>query len=45
MITPQTLKRISEKGDVLGAFIRASRSFRNEELRSVLRRIQEKQDL
>lgn len=45
MITPQTLKRISERGDVLGSFIRASREFRNEELRNALKRIRERQDL
>lgn len=45
MITPQALRRISKRGEVLGAFIRSAEEFNNEELRNVLKRIQEKHDL
>lgn len=39
MITPQALRRISKKGEILTAFLRASNEFTNEELRAVLERI------
>lgn len=45
MVSQQALRRISRRGDVLGAFIRASSEFSNEDLRNVLERLQEEHDL
>lgn len=44
MITPQALRRISKKGEVLGAFIRAQREFSNDGLRQVLDVLQKRQE-